>query len=258
MASTEPAVLGVDIGGSGIKAAPVDVRTGKLLAERQRIDTPQPATPEAVAEVVGQVVSAFSWTGPVGAAFPAVIQHGVVKTASNVDPSWVGTDIDAVLSARLGRTVATLNDADAAGLAEVRFGAGRGHDGVVLLITLGTGIGSALFVDGLLVPNTELGHIEVGGQDAETRAAAAVRTRKDLSWEKWGARVGTYLQRLEALLWPDLIIIGGGVSRRFDRFGPVLDTRTPVVPAVLGNEAGIVGAALVQAGVIDPDEPVPG
>jgi polyphosphate glucokinase len=239
-------VLGVDIGGSGIKAAPVDVRSGKLLEDRRRLLTPHPATPAAVTEVVAEIVADFDWRGPVGAAFPAVIRRGEVMTAANVDPSWVGTDVDALLSARLSRPVVVINDADAAGLAEVRFGAGRGCAGVVLMVTLGTGIGSALFVDGRLVPNTELGHLEVHGHDAETRASAAVRTRKNLSWEKWGQRVNTYLQHVEALLWPELIIVGGGVSRRFDRFARELDVRARVVAAALGNEAGIVGAALVQ------------
>ena len=252
---TTAAVLGVDVGGSGIKAAPVDVRTGKLLADRQRIETPQPSLPEAVADVVAELVGGFGWEGPVGVAYPAVIRRGVVLTAANIDRAWIGTDIDALLAARLGRPVATLNDADAAGLAEVRFGAGRGRDGVVLMVTLGTGIGTALFVDGHLVPNTELGHIEMGGHDAETRAAASVRTRKNLSWDKWGRRVNAYLQRLEALLWPDLVIIGGGVSRRFDRFADAIRLQAEVVPAALGNEAGIVGAALVQAGLVDPGEP---
>jgi len=258
---TDPAtttVLGVDIGGTGIKAAPVLVDTGELVAERQRVPTPQPSTPAAVADVVAALVAGFATEGPVGTTFPAVVQRGIVRTAANVDASWVGTDLAALLSARLERSVVALNDADAAGLAEVRFGAGKGHDGVVLLVTLGTGIGTALFVDQRLVPNTELGHIEIGGRDAEERAAAAVRTRRNLSWEKWGERVNTYLRHIEALVWPDLIIIGGGVSRRFDRFAKVLDVRAEVVPAALGNDAGIVGAALVAGGRLDPDGSPPG
>ena len=240
-------MLGIDIGGSGIKAAPVDVATGRLLAERRRIETPQPATPPAVTEVVAALVDAFAWTGPVGATFPAVIRAGRVETAANVDEAWIGTAITELFGAAIGRPVTVVNDADAAGVAEMRFGAGLGRPGVVIMVTLGTGIGSALFVDGRLVPNTELGHLELDGHDAEQRASAAVREAKGLSWEKWGRRVSRYLKHLERLFWPDLLIVGGGVSKRFDRFAPYLDTRTEVVPAKAGNDAGIAGAALVAA-----------
>jgi polyphosphate glucokinase len=243
-------VLGIDVGGSGIKGAPVDVGTGQLLAERLRIATPQPSTPEAVAETVKEVVTHFGGTGPIGCTLPSVVQNGVVRTAANIDPSWIGTEGRQLLETTIGRPVTLLNDADAAGLAEMRFGAGVGRQGVVIVVTLGTGIGSALFVDGRLVPNTELGHMEIRGKDAEHRAAASVRERRDLPWHKWATYVDEFLDRLEALFWPDLVIIGGGVSSKFDRFGPLLTSRVPVVPASLGNEAGIVGAALAAVAAV--------
>jgi polyphosphate glucokinase len=239
--------FGVDIGGSGIKGGLVDLDEGRLIGERMRIDTPQPARPEPVYDVVTEIVGAFGWTGRVGVTFPGVLKKGVAHTAANVDPSWIGTDIDAGLSARIPGTVETLNDADAAGIAEMRYGAGRGHDGVVLLLTFGTGIGSALFVDGRLVPNTEFGHIQVDGEDGERRAAASAREREDLSYPAWAKRVDRYLDVLEAGVWPDLIIVGGGVSRKAEKWVPLLSTRTPVVPAELQNAAGIVGAALAAA-----------
>jgi polyphosphate glucokinase len=242
-------VLGIDVGGSGIKGAPVDLDSGQLIAERLRIPTPQPSTPKAVAAVVADLVRHFAWTGPIGCTLPSVVQAGMVRTAANIDEGWIGIDGRALLQEATGQPVTLLNDADAAGVAEMRFGAGKGRGGVVIMITLGTGIGSALFVDQRLVPNTELGHIEIRGKDAEHRAAASVRDRKELSWREWTPAVDEYLDRLEALLWPDLVIIGGGVSTKFDRFGPLLTTRVPVVPATLGNEAGIVGAALVAAEV---------
>jgi polyphosphate glucokinase len=238
------AVLGIDIGGSGIKAAVVETATGELLTERHRIETPQPATPSAVAEVVADVVARHGYDGPVGCTFPAVVRRGVVETAANVDDSWIGTDADRLFSDRLGMPVTMLNDADSAGLAEMQFGAGRGHDGVVLLLTFGTGIGSALFVGGTLLPNTELGHIELDGVDAEDRAASRWREEEDLSWEEWAERVERYLRHIELILPPDLFIIGGGVSRRSERFFPHLDLRTPFVAAHLRNNAGIVGAAV--------------
>lgn len=240
--------LGVDIGGSGVKGAPVDLVTADFTAERVRLDTPQPSTPEAVAAAVAEVVGAFATKGTVGCTFPGIVQDGVIRSAANVDPAWVDTDAAALFSRALGRPVVVLNDADAAGLAEARFGAARGRDGVVLVLTFGTGIGSALLNDGVLVPNTELGHVEMDGHDAEERAAAAVRTDEGLSWEAWGRRVNRYLQHLEALFTPDRFVIGGGVSKRFDRFAPQLDVRAEVVPAELRNQAGIVGAALVAAG----------
>ncbi|MBX6763207.1 MAG: ROK family protein [Rubrobacteraceae bacterium] len=237
-------VFGLDIGGSGIKGAPVDIETGRLLSERVRVGTPQPATPEAIVESVLEVLSHFDWEGPVGCGFPAVIKDGVIQTAANVDGSNIGFDLRKTLQKRLENPVSVINDADAAGLAEMRWGAGRGVRGVVLMLTIGTGIGSALFVDGVLVPNTELGHIEIDGHDAETRASDGARKRQDLSWKKWARRLETYLNRVEDLLWPDLIIVGGGVSKKSEKFLPHISTRTEVVPAKMHNQAGIAGAAL--------------
>ncbi len=237
--------LGIDIGGTGIKAAPVDLAAGKLLHKRQRILTPQPAMPKAVADVCRQLVEHFSWQGPAGATFPGVVKRGVVTTAANVDKSWIGTDADALLTETTGCSGAVLNAADAAGIAEMRFGAGAGRTGTTVLVTLGTGIGTAVFVDTVLVPNTELGHIEIRGKDAEKRAAANVRDTRDMSWKDWAEKVDEYLATLEALLSPDLIIIGGGVSEESDKWFRYLRRTADVVPATLGNDAGIVGAALV-------------
>jgi polyphosphate glucokinase len=241
-------VFGVDIGGTGIKGAPVEVDDGTLVAPRVRVPTPSPAEPVAVAAAVAEVVGQFGWEGPVGAAFPAVVRGGVALTAANVAPSWIGTDVAATLAGPLGgREIVVVNDADAAGMAEMAFGAGRDVPGVVVVVTLGTGIGTALFVHGQLVPNTELGHIEIDGHDAETRASDAARERDDLSWEHWAKRVSRYLDRLDKLLWPDMIILGGGVSKRADKFLHLLEVDTRVVPAQLLNDAGIVGAALAAA-----------
>ena len=234
----------MDIGGSGIKACPVDLATGELVGERLRIDTPQPSTPEAVYDVVARLVGEFGWTGSLGVTFPGVMKNGVAHTAANVDKAWIGTDVDAGLEAVVPGEVHTLNDADAAGLAEMRYGAGRDRRGVVLMLTFGTGIGSALFVDGTLVPNTEFGHIQVDGEDGERRASAAAKDREDLSYPEWARRVDRYLDVLETGLWPDLIIVGGGVSKKAHKWVPLLTTRTPVVPAQLLNNAGIAGAAL--------------
>jgi len=241
-------VLGVDIGGSGVKGAPVDLATADFTADRFRLETPQPATPEAVTATFSDVVRQFTSEGAIGCTFPGIVQQGVIRSAVNMDETWVGTDAAARFSAATGRPVIVLNDADAAGLAEARFGAAKGRDGVVLVLTFGTGIGSALLNDGELVPNTEFGHLELDGEDAETRAAAAVREREDLSWEEWGLRVNRYLQHLEFLFTPDRFVVGGGVSKRFDRFADQIDVRAEVVPAQLRNQAGIVGAALVAAG----------
>lgn len=238
-------LLGIDIGGSGVKGAPVRVTTGRDVADRLRIPTPHPATPEAVAEVVGQVAAGFpDVEGPVGVTFPGVVHHGVIGTAANLDKSWIGVDADAAFTAAVGRPVTVLNDADAAGLAEVRFGAGKGNKGTVLLLTFGTGIGSALFRDGVLVPNTELGHLEMRGKDAEKRAASSVKTAKGWSYKKWSKRVDEYLHVVEGLFSPDLFIVGGGISKHAERWVPRLTVKTEVVPAALLNEAGIVGAAL--------------
>lgn len=241
--------FGVDIGGSGIKGALVDVTTGRLCTSRVRIPTPSPSTPSAVARVVGQLVHACGgksagWEGPVGATFPAVISHGVARSAANVDPSWIGTDVDQTFTEVVGNAVVVLNDADAAGLAEARFGAAKGVRGVVLVLTFGTGIGSALLIDGVLVPNTELGHLELDGHDAETRAAASAKDREDLSYRQWAKRVDRYLNHLEKIFTPDLFVVGGGVSKDAERWLPHLQLRAPVVPAQLLNNAGIVGAAL--------------
>ena len=240
-------VLGIDIGGTGIKGAPVDIATGELVADRHRIPTPHPATPDAVADVVAQIADHFGWTGDVGCTFPAVVTAGVARTAANVDEAWIGTDIAGVLAERTGLRFTVANDADAAGMAEVAFGAGRDAEGTVVVVTLGTGIGTALFIDGTLVPNTELGHLEVDGVDAETEASAKVRKDEDLSWKTWAKRVDAYLDELESLVWPSLVIIGGGVSKKADKFIPRLTSAVPVVPAELHNEAGIVGAALLAA-----------
>jgi polyphosphate glucokinase len=240
-------VFGIDIGGSGIKGAVVHTATGELTTGRIRIATPQPATPSAVAAVVRRLVDQAGWDGPVGATFPAVIQHGVARSAANVDPSWIGTDADAVFTEAVGQQVTVLNDADAAGIAEARFGAARGVAGVVILLTFGTGIGSALLINGVLVPNTELGHLELGGHDAETRAAAAVKDRDGMSYPKWAKRVEHYMRHLERLFTPDLFVVGGGVSKDGDKWIPLLELRAPVEPAQLLNNAGIVGAAMAAA-----------
>jgi polyphosphate glucokinase len=236
--------LGIDIGGTGMKAAPVDLATGSLLHKRYRLLTPQPAKPKAVAEACRELVSHFAWQGPIGVTFPAVVKRGVVRTAANVDARWIGTDADGLLTETTGCPVAVLNDADAAGIAEMRFGAGTGRSGTTIMVTLGTGIGTALFVDSVLVPNTEFGHIELRGRDAEERAAANVRETQDLSWKAWAEHVDDYLAAIEALLSPDLIIIGGGVSEDSDKWFKYLVREAEVVPAALGNNAGIVGAAL--------------
>jgi len=245
-------LVGIDIGGTGIKGAPVDVGRGTLTADRQRIPTPQPATPAAVASVVAEVIAKFDTEGIVGATFPAVIQGGRARTAANVDQAWIGEDVAARLGDACGRPFVVLNDADAAGLAEVRFGAGAGRAGVVMLITLGTGIGSALFIDGTLVPNTELGHLQFKKGEAEQYAADSVREHKEMSWKKWGKRVGAYLAHVEKLFTPDLFIIGGGVSKKSDRFFEYIKTTAEVVPAKLLNEAGIVGAVIAAAGTQVP------
>ncbi len=238
-------ILGIDIGGTGIKAAPVDTTKGTLLTERIKVETPRPARPEPVAAVVARHVKNFKWTGPVGIAFPGVVVNGVTMTAANLDPAWVGLDTRALFDKAADASTSLVNDADAAGLAEMRFGAGVGHQGTVLMLTFGTGIGSALFRDGILVPNSEFGHIEIRGRDAEKRASERAKELHDLSWGKWAGRVDEYLRHVEALTAPDLIIIGGGISRKADKFLPLLSSlRATVVPAAMQNDAGIVGATL--------------
>ncbi|WP_019634118.1 polyphosphate--glucose phosphotransferase [Actinomadura atramentaria] len=241
-------ILGIDIGGSAVKGAPVDTAAGTLTADRLRIAVTRPAAPETVAEAVAAVAARFPGAGPVGVTFPGVVRDGVALTAANLDDRWIGADAAALFAAATGRPVTVLNDADAAGVAEMRFGAGRGRTGTVLVLTLGTGIGSALFTEGVLVPNTEFGHLELEGFDAETRAAARVREEEHLDWPAWAERLAAYLRYVEKLVSPELIVLGGGVSRRADRFVPlVTGVRAPVVPAVLGNAAGTVGAALAAA-----------
>jgi polyphosphate glucokinase len=237
-------ILGIDIGGSGIKGAPVDVSSGVLTAERFRVPTPDPSTPEAVGEVVAEIVRHFDWKKPVGCTFPAIVQHGVTHSAANVDQGWMHFAAEPFLQKKIGCPLRLVNDADAAGLAEGAFGAAQGVPGAVLVLTFGTGIGSALLMDGKLVPNFELGHLEIRGKDAERRASDLVRTQKDLSWSKWANRVNEFLARLELYFSPDLFVIGGGVSKNYARFGSYLQAeRARIVPAQLLNEAGIIGAA---------------
>jgi polyphosphate glucokinase len=237
-------ILGIDIGGTGIKGAPVDLTTGTLTAERYRLPTPNGAKPKAVAEVVAQITRHFEWHGPIGCGFPAIIRNGVALSAANVHSKWVGTDAAALFSAATGCPVHVINDADAAGLAEMAFGAGKGQMGVVMMITIGTGLGSALFLDGRLVPNTELGHMELECDDAELLASDAARQRLDLSWTKWAGNFNQFLNRLESLFSPDLFILGGGAVKKQEKWLPLLKLNTPVLIASAGNEAGIVGAAL--------------
>jgi polyphosphate glucokinase len=241
--------LGIDIGGTGIKGAPVDLATGKLVTARKKIATPHPATPEAVTEVVREVAQSFDWTGVTGATYPGVVINGTIRSAANVDKSWIGADAATLFSKAIGAEVAVLNDADAAGIAEVTFGAGVGVKGSVLLLTFGTGVGSALFTDGVLVPNTEFGHIEIRGKDAEKRAAEHAKVEHGWGWKDWTERVSEYLQRLEALLSPNLIIVGGGISKECDKWLPMLTgVQAKIVPATLHNDAGIVGAAMAASG----------
>jgi len=237
-------ILGIDIGGSGVKGAPVDTEQGVLLETRFRIPTPEGAKPDDVANVVKQIAHHFKWKGPIGCGFPAVIQHGIARTAANVHKSWINTNAVELFSNATGCPVQVVNDADAAGLAEMRFGAGKGCDGLVFIVTVGTGLGTALFTNGVLVPNTELGHIELDCLDAESQASDAARKREDLSWKKWAERFDHYLDAIEALFWPDLFIIGGGASKRINKFIEHISVKAKVVPAQLRNEAGIIGAAL--------------
>ncbi|MGW5660203.1 polyphosphate--glucose phosphotransferase [Streptomyces sp. NPDC003758] len=243
-------IFGVDIGGSGIKGAPVDLERGDLAQERFKVLTPHPATPDGVADGVKEVVDHFGWTGPVGLTFPGVVTDGaMIRTAANVDKSWVDTDARALFGERLGGLpVTVVNDADAAGVAEMQFGAGRGRRGTVIVLTFGTGIGSAMFVDGLLVPNTELGHLELNGRDAEKRASSKAKDDNELTWEHWARRVQKYLAHVEMLFSPELFIIGGGVSRKSEKFLPLIEgIEAEIVPARLQNNAGIVGAAMRAA-----------
>lgn len=256
MTSTDPGTdstgaqrraFGIDVGGSGIKGGIVDLDSGKLIGDRIKVPTPQPATPSAVAKGIAEVVNGFGWTGPLGVTYPGVVTHGVVRTAANVDSSWIGTNVRDVISAELyGHDVTVLNDADAAGLAEARYGAGKDHPGLVVLLTFGTGIGSAVIYNGTLIPNTEFGHIEVGGMEAEHRAASSVKEKNNWSYAKWAKEVTRVLVAIENAVWPELFIAGGGISRMADKWVPLLANRTPVVAAALQNAAGIVGAAMAS------------
>ena len=237
-------ILGIDVGGSGIKGAPVDILTGELLAERYRIKTPKGAKPAPVAETVAKIASYFDWKNPIGIGFPAPIKGGIAMMAANVSEKWVGVNADELFSKATGCPCTTVNDADAAGLAEMEFGAGKGQPGTVIVLTLGTGIGTAIFHDGRLLPNTEFGHVEIRCEDAELRASDAARKRENLSWKKYAKRLNRYLTAMERLFWPNLFIIGGGISKEHEKFLPLLTVDTPVVPAHQFNEAGIIGAAL--------------
>ena len=238
-------ILGIDVGGTGIKSAIVETSTGELISERHRIDTPRPATPKAVGEALKEVLAHHRWKGPVGMGFPAAIQHGIARTASNIDKSFIGLPIAEYFTKQTGSTFYLANDADVAGMAEMRFGAGKDNDGVVLIITIGTGLGTALFSEGHLLPNTELGHVYLeNGHEAERYASEAVRVTKDLKWKDWGERLNLYLCTMENLLWPDLIVLGGGVSEKLHKFSPMITTKATVVAASFLNQAGIVGAAL--------------
>src|SRR5215216_1537659 len=249
-AASNMPVLGIDIGGSGIKGAPVDLSTGEMITDRLKIATPEKSTPKNVAAVVGEIVEHFSdqiGDGPLGVTVPAVVTHGRTRSAANIDKSWIDAEAEKIFEDHLGREIMLVNDADAAGIAEVHFGAAKGHPGLVLMATLGTGIGTAIVYRGVLIPNSELGHIEIDGHDAEKRAAASVKEREGLSYKEYIPRLQKYLERLEALLWPDLIVIGGGISKNSEKFIPKLKLNAEVVPAKLLNTAGIVGAAWLAA-----------
>jgi polyphosphate glucokinase len=242
--------LGIDVGGSGVKGAPVDLSTGEFAAKRMRIDTPVPSTPTAVAAVIAQVADHFDdvrGDSPIGVTIPGVVTHGVVRSAANIDKLWLDFDAEPMLEKVLEHDIILVNDADAAGVAELHYGAAKGHKGLVVMTTLGTGIGSALIYDGVLIPNSELGHLEIDGHDAETRAASSIKEKEGLSYADWATRLQRYYSQLEALLWPDLIVVGGGVSKDSDQFLPLLNLRTPIVPAKLRNKAGIIGAAHLAA-----------
>jgi polyphosphate glucokinase len=243
-------ILGIDVGGSGIKGAPVNIETGEMTAERFRLPTPEEAKPNDVADTIAEVAAHFNWKGPIGAGFPAALLSGVAMTAANIHSSWIGTNAAELFGKKTGCPCFVGNDADVAGIAEMAFGAGKGEKGVVLVITLGTGVGTALFTNGVLLPNTELGHIEIRGKDAELRVADSARQRKEWSYKEWAVRIDEYLKRMEALFWPDLIIVGGGVSKVSDKYFPYLHTRARLVQAQMLNQAGIIGAAMFAAGFV--------
>jgi polyphosphate glucokinase len=237
-------ILGIDVGGTGIKGAPVDVVEGKLLVERQRLETPPGAKPAEVAQVVGELARYFNWSGPIGVGFPAAVRHGIAMTAANISKKWIGLNVEALFSQATGCSVKVVNDADAAGMAEMQFGAGKDENGVVLIVTIGTGLGTAIFTNRQLLPNAELGHIEIKCKDAELTASDAARKRNDMPWDEWAKELNLYLTTLEKLLWPDLVILGGGVIKKQERFMPHLTLKARVVPALFLNDAGTVGAAL--------------
>lgn len=244
-------ILGIDIGGSGIKGAIVDLDVGDFATKRHRIPTPKPAKPEAVTDVVAEIVQHFDWNGPIGCTFPAIMKRGVAHSAANVHDDWIGTDAVRMIQRKTGDPVVVLNDADAAGIAEMSFGAGKAHEGVVIVLTVGTGIGSAIFVNGHMVPNSELGHVKLKkGKEAEKWAADSIRKKKDLSWKKWGKRLNRYLQHIEFLFSPDLFIIGGGVSKKSQKYFKYLDVQADIVPAQLRNRAGIIGAAMAARDLV--------
>lgn len=237
-------ILGIDVGGSGIKGAPVNVKKGELLSERYRIPTPEGKKPEDIAEVIKQIVNHFNWKGPIGCGFPAAVRDGVALTAANINKKWIGVHIPTLLSEKTGCKAFVINDADAAGLAEMRFGMGKNYQGTVFVVTVGTGLGTAIFRDGKLFPNTEFGHIDLNGENAEWYASDATRKREELKWKHWAKRFNEYLQKMESLLWPRMIIVGGGVSKKHEKFFQYLDVKAEIVPAQLRNEAGIIGAAI--------------
>ncbi|PWH17586.1 MAG: polyphosphate glucokinase [Anaerolineae bacterium] len=237
-------ILGIDIGGSGIKGAPVNTETGQVLAERYRLKTPAGAEPGPVTETIAQIARHFAWSGPIGVGFPGPIKQGIVKMAANISTAWVGLNAAEQIHQATGCSVTVINDADAAGLAEMAFGAGKNVKGVVIMVTLGTGIGTAIFIDGKLLPNAEFGHLEIRGHEAEARASDAARQREELSWKKYAKRLNRYFQTMEKLFWPDLFILGGGISKYHEKYLPLIKTETQIVPAQFLNEAGIVGAAL--------------
>ncbi|MET0694053.1 MAG: polyphosphate--glucose phosphotransferase [Propionibacteriaceae bacterium] len=256
---TDRPVLGIDIGGSGIKGAPVDLASGEFSTDRLRIDTPKKSTPANVAKVVAEIVEHFKDTigdGPIGITIPAVVTHGQTRSAANIDKSWIDCQAEKIFEDELGRDIFLMNDADAAGVAEVHYGAAKGHPGLVLLTTLGTGIGSALVYRGVLIPNSELGHLEIDGHDAESRAASSVKDKLGLSYDEWVPRLQRYYERVEALFWPDLIVVGGGVSKKADKFLPKLKLKSEIVPAKLLNTAGIVGAAWLAADRVAHPDPM--
>ncbi len=241
-------ILGIDFGGSGIKGAIVDTETDELITDRYRIETPESAKPKDVAEVIAEIAKFYKYSGKIGVGFPAAVQNGVVRTAANIDKSWIGTNAAALFTKATNCNTVVLNDADAAGEAEIRFGVGWGIEGLILLITVGTGIGTAVFVDGKLLPNTELGHIYLpNGHEAEKYASDASRKKHELSWEDWGKRIDLYLNTMEKLFFPDLFILGGGVSKKFDKYADILTIKTKIVPAKSLNFAGMIGAAIYAA-----------